>query len=174
MCIKIRNRKRGNERTCRLINLFEHKVFLWCIVRQMYEFFVCVISYYMCHWQTSTLAASDDRYMLIVFTGFCFILLPGEVQEVGDRASNQGSGIFFSVTLSGSTLKGGSGVHRGVFGCSNPPLEIPKALQKIVPNSTRLWKLFKKVAEFRTPTHQDVRKKGSKILKLRRFAIVLH
>jgi hypothetical protein len=36
-------------------------------------------------------------------------------------------------------------------------------------------KIVKKVAEFRTPTHQDVReKKGSKILKLRRFAIVLH
>ena len=34
-----------------------------------------------------------------------------------------------------------------------PPREIPKALQKIVPNSTRLWKLLKKIAEFRTPTH---------------------
>jgi len=32
-------------------------------------------------------------------------------------------------------------------------------------NSTRLWKLLK-TAEFRTPTPQDVRKKGSKILKL--------
>jgi len=36
---------------------------------------------------------------------------------------------------------------------------------KIVPNSTRLWKLLK-IAEFKTPTPQDVRKKGSKILKL--------
>ena len=34
-----------------------------------------------------------------------------------------------------------------------------------MPNSTRLWKLLK-IAEFRRPTHQDVRKKGSKILKL--------
>jgi len=34
-----------------------------------------------------------------------------------------------------------------------------------VPNSTRLWKLLK-IAEFRTQTHQDVGKKGSKILKL--------
>jgi len=33
-----------------------------------------------------------------------------------------------------------------------------------VPNSTRLWKLLK-IAEFRTPTLQDVREKGSKILK---------
>ena len=44
---------------------------------------------------------------------------------------------------------------------------------KIVPNSTRLRKLLK-IAEFRTPTPQDVRKKDSKILKLPRFAIVLH
>jgi len=36
---------------------------------------------------------------------------------------------------------------------------------KIVPNSTRLWKLLK-IAEFRTPTPQDIRKKCSKILKL--------
>jgi len=34
-----------------------------------------------------------------------------------------------------------------------------------VPNTTRLWKLLK-IAEFRTPTPQDVRKKGSQILKL--------
>ena len=31
-----------------------------------------------------------------------------------------------------------------------------------------------KIAEFRTPTPQDVRKKDSEILKLPRFAIVLH
>jgi len=31
-----------------------------------------------------------------------------------------------------------------------------------------------KIAEFRMPTLQDVREKGSKILKLPRFAIVLH
>ena len=30
------------------------------------------------------------------------------------------------------------------------------------------------MAEFRTPTPQDIRKKGGKILKLPRFAIVLH
>jgi len=34
-----------------------------------------------------------------------------------------------------------------------------------VPNSTPLWKLLK-IAEFRTPTPQDIRKKCSKILKL--------
>ena len=36
---------------------------------------------------------------------------------------------------------------------------------KIVPNSTRLWKLLK-ITDFRTPTPQDVQKKGSKILQL--------
>jgi len=48
----------------------------------------------------------------------------------------------------------------GVLNPPHPP-EIPKALQ----NLTRLSKLLK-IAEFRTPTLQDVRKKGSKILKL--------
>jgi len=52
----------------------------------------------------------------------------------------------------------------GGWGFKPPPPEIPKALQ-IVTNSTRLWKLLKN-AEFRTPTYHDVRKKGSKILKL--------
>ena len=62
----------------------------------------------------------------------------------------------------------------GVWGVSNP-LSKKKFRRpfKIVPNSTRLWKLLK-IAEFRTPAPQDVRKKGSKILKLPRFAIVLH
>ena len=41
----------------------------------------------------------------------------------------------------------------------------PPPPSKIVPNSTKLWKLLK-IAEFRTPTPQYVRKKGSKILKL--------
>jgi len=45
---------------------------------------------------------------------------------------------------------------------SHPKFRRP---QKIVPNSTRLWKLLK-IAEFRTPTPRDVRKKGRKILKL--------
>ena len=47
---------------------------------------------------------------------------------------------------------------RGGIRVFKPPPEIPKAFQKIVPNSTPLWKLLKN-AEFRTPTHQDVRKK---------------
>ena len=64
-----------------------------------------------------------------------------------------------------------SGVPRGV-GVFDPLPEIPKALQ----NRAKLNPIVKllKIAEFRMPTPQDVQKKGSKILKLRRFAIVLH
>jgi len=40
-----------------------------------------------------------------------------------------------------------------------------RRLSKILPNSTLLWKLLKS-AEFRKPTPQDVREKGSKFLKL--------
>jgi len=62
----------------------------------------------------------------------------------------------------------------GVGGCSNhPPPPKFRRPSKIVPNSTRLRKMLT-IAGFRTPSHQDVRKKGSKILKLPRFAIVLH
>ena len=84
-----------------------------------------------------------------------------------------GTGVSFYDPEGGSNNKVYiSGVPRGGWGVQPPP-EIPKALQKIVSNSTRLWKLLK-IAEFRMPTHQDVQKKGSKILKLRRFAFVLH
>jgi len=58
-----------------------------------------------------------------------------------------------------------SGVPRGGFGGLNPPPPKFRRPSKIVPNSTPLWKLLK-IAEFRMPTHQDVPKKGSKILKL--------
>jgi len=57
-------------------------------------------------------------------------------------------------------------------GFKSPPPEILKALQnraKVNP----ICKLLK-IAKFRTPTPQDVRKKGSKILKLTRVEIVLH
>ena len=61
----------------------------------------------------------------------------------------------------------------GRLGCSNsPPPEIPKAFH----NRAKLNPIVKtvKIAEFKTPTNQDIRKKGSKILTLPRFAIVLH
>jgi len=53
----------------------------------------------------------------------------------------------------------------GGLGFSNPPFPKFRRPSKIVPNLTRLWKLLK-IAEFRMPTLQNVRKKGSKILKL--------
>jgi len=59
------------------------------------------------------------------------------------------------------TLRPTEGAFRG----SNPPPPKFRRPSKIVPNSTRLWKMLK-IAEFRTKTHQDVRKKGSKIRKL--------
>jgi len=58
-----------------------------------------------------------------------------------------------------------SGVPRGVLGCSTPPPPEIRKVLKIVPNSTRLWTLLK-IAKFRTPTPQYVRKKCGKILKL--------
>jgi len=65
--------------------------------------------------------------------------------------------------------------HRGggIWGGSNSTPEIPKAFQNRAKRSP-IVKTVKKMAEFRTPTPQDVRKEGSKILKLPRFAIVLH
>ena len=60
----------------------------------------------------------------------------------------------------------------GVWGVQTPT-EIPKVLQKKRAKRNPIVKTVKKVAEFMMLSHQDVRKKGSKILKLRRFAIVL-
>jgi hypothetical protein len=62
--------------------------------------------------------------------------------------------------------------ERGGWSVQPPPPEIPKAHQnraKLNPICENL-----KIAECRTSTPQDVQKKGSKILKLPRFTIVLH
>jgi len=93
--------------------------------------------------------------------------LPAETQTAVWPVGN-----VWTITEECYSLVGDSGVPRGGLGCSNPPPKFWRP-SKIVPNSTRLWKLLK-IAEFRTPTHQDVRKKGSKILKLPRFATDLH
>jgi len=55
--------------------------------------------------------------------------------------------------------------YRGGFGVFKPPPLKFRRPSKNVPNSTQLWKLLK-ISEFRMPTHQDVWKKDSKILKL--------
>ena len=68
----------------------------------------------------------------------------------------------------------GSGVRwGGGLGCPNSlrPRN-SEDLPKLCQTHPDLWKLLK-IAEFRTPTPVDFRKKGSKILKLFRFAIVL-
>jgi len=57
-----------------------------------------------------------------------------------------------------------SGVTRGGLGCSTPPprnSEGPPKSYQTQPDCENL-----KIAEFRTPAPKDVRKKGSKILKL--------
>jgi len=73
---------------------------------------------------------------------------------------------LYAETCSWLTLNMCSGLPGGVEGF-NPPQKKKNSEgpSKIVPNSTRLWKLLK-IVEFRTPTPQDVRKKGSKIVKL--------
>jgi len=55
--------------------------------------------------------------------------------------------------------------YQGAGGSTPPSLPKFRRSSKIVPNSTRLWKLLK-IAEYRTPTPQIVWKKDSKILKL--------
>ena len=57
-----------------------------------------------------------------------------------------------------------SGVPRVGGGSNHPPPPKFRRPSKIVPNSTRLWKLLK-IDEFRKPAPQDVRKKGSKTSK---------
>ena len=61
----------------------------------------------------------------------------------------------------------------GGFGVFNPHPRNYEGPPKVCQTQPDLWKLLK-TAEFRAPTPQDVRKKGSKILELPRFAIVLH
>ena len=61
----------------------------------------------------------------------------------------------------------------GVRGVQIPPPRNSEGPPKSCQTPPDLWKLLK-IAEFRTPTPQDVQKKGNKILTLPRFAIVLH
>ena len=75
--------------------------------------------------------------------------------------------VLRNCTAASSTVIPFSGQWRteGGIGVLNPPPPKLRRPSKIVPNSTRLWKLLKS-AEFRMPTLQDVWKKGSEILKL--------
>ena len=66
-----------------------------------------------------------------------------------------------------------SGVPRGGGLGVKPPPEIPKALQKIVPNNPTV-KTVKNLLNLGRQHTKMFGKKGSKILKIPRFAIVLH
>ena len=66
------------------------------------------------------------------------------------------------------TYRGG-----GLWGVQTPPPRNSEGPPKLCQTQPDLRKMLK-IAEFRKPTRQDVPKKGSKILKLPRFAIVLH
>ena len=60
----------------------------------------------------------------------------------------------------------------GGVGVLKPPPRNFEGLPKLCQTQPDLRKLLK-FAEFRMPTPQDIQKKGSKILKLPRFAIIL-
>ena len=62
----------------------------------------------------------------------------------------------------------------GVWGVQTPLPRNSEGLPKNRAKLNPIAKTVKKIAEFMMLTHQDVRKKGSEILKLPRFAIVLH
>ena len=86
----------------------------------------------------------------------------------GGKSRFQGDMLCSSLTLKMRDVEhiACRSAYRGRVWGVQPPPPPPKLRRpsKIVPNSTRLWKLLK-IAEFRTSTPQDVRGKGSKILK---------
>jgi len=59
------------------------------------------------------------------------------------------------------------------FGVFKTPPKFRRPYKKSCQTQPDCEKLLT-IPEFRTPAHQDIRKKGSKILKPPRFAIVLH
>ena len=67
-----------------------------------------------------------------------------------------------------------SGVPREGFGVIKPPPQDSEGPTKTRAKLNPIVKTVKKIAEFRMPAHQDVWKKGSKILNLHRFTFVLH
>ena len=90
---------------------------------------------------------------------YCCCLLLSSLPDVVSEFHNRDSHFRYRV-------RDGLSQWRTEGGGSTPPPSLEfRRPSKIVPNSTRLWKLLK-IAEFRTPIPQDVRKKGSKILKL--------
>lgn len=91
MCIKIGNRKLGNERTCRLINLFEYKVFLSFIAGKIYVFLCVSLTV-----TRATLVASK--------ADICFLLpfrfISGRVTRAGGSGFDSRKGHVFSLLSS--------------------------------------------------------------------------
>ena len=103
-------------------------------------------------------------YMVWPSVGSCTVTYNG--QHIGRRLScTQTMDTTTTTARCCSEHKACQWRTEGGWGLNPPPLPKFRRPSKIAPNSTRLWKLLK-IAEFRTPTPQDVPKKGSKILKL--------
>ena len=103
----------------------------------------------LCQWNSSSMEA-DWREARKVKSCVQTQVSPREVCD-----EHNGTGTQWRAEGGG----GGLGVQ------PHPPTPKFRRPSKIVPNSTQLWKLLK-IVEFRTPTPQDVRENGSKILKL--------
>ena len=64
-----------------------------------------------------------------------------------------------------------SGLPSGIWGVQTPP-ESPKFFQNDAKHNLIVKTV--KISEFRSPIYKDIRKEGSKILKLPTFTIGLH
>ena len=166
--------------------------------RNEHNAIICILQNIpMCYWRTQQLYLAVNHFCwseilrntLFISRGFIRLdnyklhIHCSSLQLWYSTHSNEP--VVRNITANGSTALVGLGLlifevrdhtqtqWRTEGGSTPSPSPEIRRLSKIMLNATRLWKLLK-IAEFRTPTLQDVRKKGSKILKLPRFATVLH
>ena len=123
-----------------------------------YLIHITLIAPFWASWIRSTFSHSISCNPVLIF----------HLHTVNWRVQSVTSHTFIIPPIGATQWRTEGGGFEGV----QPPPKFRRP-SKIVPKSTRLWKLLK-IAEFRTPTPQDVRKYGTKILKLPRFATVLH
>ena len=124
-----------------------------------------------CPNQSTTSYTTQSPHLTLPRTVFCFSRLANSTDQTLHGFAwtwTKADFSVFNITLYLDVKKYQWHTEGGDY----PPPKFQRP-SKMVPNSTLLWKLLK-IAEFWTSTPQDVRKKGSKILKLPRFAIVLH
>ena len=113
-------------------------------------------------------ATKDQRARCMCADSKYFLVSKITLQKYGKDPTGQADSQLCGGNYIGSVL---TVAHRGGFGVSTTRnSEGPPKSSQTQPDCENCLK----IAEFRTPKHQDVRKKGSKILKLTRFAIVLH